>query len=134
MGFATEQKLMLRPFSAMIRCMVLPDLFAGKIHALLYRKWAHRVKGRDWYDFEWYVRNGVPLNFEHFCQRAKDFNGANPSKDDFLQTLNERLSSTDMEMVRRDVLPFVKNRRELEIWSNDYFVRLAGMMKMQHDK
>ena len=41
----------------MTRCFTLPDLFAGKIHALVYRVWKNRVKGRDWYDFEWYVRH-----------------------------------------------------------------------------
>ena len=56
--FSTEQKLLLRPISFMTRCFALPDLFAGKMHALAFRSWKTRVKGRDWYDFEWYVRQG----------------------------------------------------------------------------
>ncbi len=48
LGFTTEQKLLLQPFSFMTRCVVLPDLFAGKMHALVYRNWRQRVKGRDW--------------------------------------------------------------------------------------
>lgn len=131
LGFKTEQKLLLQPFSFMTRCVSLPDLFAGKMHALVYRKWGHRVKGRDWYDFEWYVRNGIPLNFEHFRQRAIDFNGENLTKEEFLKMLNKRLSATDINEVKNDVLPFIKNKSELEIWSNDYFVQLAGMMKFQ---
>ena len=59
LNFSTEQKLSLLPFSFMTRCFTLPDLFAGKMHALVYRAWKNRVKGRDWYDFEWYVRNNV---------------------------------------------------------------------------
>ena len=55
LNFYTEQKLSLLPFSFMTRCFTLPDLFAGKMHALVYRAWKNRVKGRDWYDFEWYV-------------------------------------------------------------------------------
>ena len=55
LNFSTEQKLSLLPFSFMTRCFTLPDLFAGKMHALVYRAWKNRVKGRDWYDFEWYV-------------------------------------------------------------------------------
>lgn len=131
MGFETEQNLLLQPFSFMTRCVALPDLFAGKMHALVYRKWGQRVKGRDWYDFEWYVRNGVPLDFEHFRQRAIDFNGEDFSKEEFLKLLTERLSTTDINMVKKDVLPFIKNPSELEIWSNDYFVTLVGMMKFQ---
>lgn len=49
----------------MTRCFTLPDLFAGKMHALIYRVWKNRVKGRDWYDFECYVRHNVPLDFTH---------------------------------------------------------------------
>lgn len=129
LGFKTEQKLSLLPFSFMTRCVALPDLFAGKMHALIFRKWGHRVKGRDWYDFEWYVRNGVPLNFEHFRQRAIDFDGADLSQNEFMDLLVSRLGSTDINMVKNDVFPFIKNPSELDIWSNDYFVSLAGMMK-----
>lgn len=49
----TEQKLLLQPYSFMTRCFTLPDLFAGKVYALVYRAWKNRFKGRDWYDFEW---------------------------------------------------------------------------------
>lgn len=133
MGFATEQKLLLQPFSFMTRCVTLPDLFAGKMHALVYRTWGQRVKGRDWYDFEWYVRNGVPFDFEHFRQRALDFNEEDLSKGEFLKMLTQRLATTDISAVKKDVLPFIKNPSELDIWSNDYFVQLIGMMKFQDD-
>lgn len=134
LGFQTEQKLLLQPFSFMTRCVTLPDLFAGKMHALVFRKWGHRIKGRDWYDFEWYVRNGVPLDFEHFRQRAIDFNGEDLNKEDFLKLLTERLSTADIKSVKNDVASFVKNPSELDIWSNDYFVQLIDMMKFQEHK
>ena len=133
LGFQTEQKLLLQPFSFMTRCVTLPDLFAGKMHALVFRKWGHRIKGRDWYDFEWYVRNGVPLDFEHFRQRAIDFNGEDLNKEDFLKLLTERLSTADIKSVKNDVASFVKNPSELDIWSSDYFIQLVGMMKFQED-
>ena len=50
LDFATEYKLLLLPFSFMTRCYSLPDLYAGKMHAFLFRNWKTRVKGRDWYD------------------------------------------------------------------------------------
>ena len=49
LDFRTEQKLLLMPHSFMTRCFTLPDLFAGKMHALVFRGWKNRVKGRDWY-------------------------------------------------------------------------------------
>lgn len=75
--FETEQKLLLQPYSFMTRCFSLPDLFAGKMHALVYRAWRHRVKGRDWFDFEWYVRKGVPLDWTHLQARIMEFSGDN---------------------------------------------------------
>lgn len=59
--FNTEQNLLLLPQSFMTRCFTLPDLFAGKMHTLVCRAWKNRVKGRDWYDFEWYVRHILAL-------------------------------------------------------------------------
>lgn len=123
--FSTEQKLLLQPVSFMTRCFALPDLFAGKMHALVFRSWKNRVKGRDWYDFEFYVRHNVPLHFAHLQQRILQFNGEKVEKEEFLALLRNRLSSTDIRQVKADVLPFVRNPRELEIWSNDYFLQLA---------
>lgn len=127
--FDIEQQLLLQPFSFMVRCFTLPCLFAGKMHALLFRQWKSRVKGRDWYDFEWYVRTAVPLNFAHLQARVKEFNGMDIDREQFQAMLKERLSQTDIRQVKADVLPFVKNSHELDIWSNDYFVQLAGMIR-----
>lgn len=126
--FGTEQKLLLLPKSFMSRCVALPDLFAGKVHALVFRAWKNRVKGRDWYDFEWYVRNRVPLNFEHLQERIRQFNGTEMNLDEFKTALKERLSGTDINQVKTDVLPFMNNPRELDIWSNDYFEQMADMI------
>ena len=129
LNFTTEQKLLLQPHSFMTRCFTLPDLFAGKMHALVYRAWKNRVKGRDWYDFEWYVRNGVTLDFAHLAERCKQFNGEDITPESFKEKLIERLSTADIKQVKEDVLPFVRNPKELDIWSNDYFVQLAEMVK-----
>jgi len=110
---------------------MLPDLFAGKMHALVYRAWKNRVKGRDWYDFEWYVRHQVPLDFTYLRSRIVEFNGEDVDKDTFMHQLRSKLSTTNIEMVRRDVLPYVINPRELDIWSNDYFLQLADMLILQ---
>lgn len=128
LGFETEQKTLLKPFSTMIRCVTLPDLYAGKMHALLYRNWKNRVKGRDWYDFQWYVANRVPLNFEHLQKLVVEFNGIELNKEDFLEALHERLATTDIESVKQDAARFIFNQRDIEIWSNDYFLKLADMM------
>ena len=131
LNFTTEQKLLLQPHSFMTRCFTLPGLFAGKMHALVYRAWKNRVKGRDWYDFEWYVRNGVALDFAHLAERCKQFNGEDITPESFKEKLIERLSTADIKQVKEDVLPFVRNPKELDIWSNDYFVQLAEVVRIE---
>ncbi|MEA4904464.1 MAG: nucleotidyl transferase AbiEii/AbiGii toxin family protein, partial [Petrimonas sp.] len=74
-------------------------------------------------------RNGVKLNFNHLQERMKQFDGVEMSKEQFLDELKERLAKTDIGMVKRDVLPFIKNPDELEIWSNDYFLQLADRIE-----
>lgn len=129
--FNTEQKLLLLPQSSMTRCFTLPDLFAGKMHALVYRAWENRVKGRDWYDFEWYVRHNIPLDFTHLHERALQFNQEDITKESFLEKLNERLATSDINQVKSDVLPFVRNPKELDIWSNDYFLQLVKLIRFE---
>ena len=131
LNFRTEQKLLLQPHSFMTRCFTLPDLFAGKMHALVYRGWKNRVKGRDWYDFEWYVRHNVPLDFAHLAERIGQFNNEEIGQAEFMAQLKDRLASANINQVKSDVLPFVRNPKELDIWSNDYFVKLADMMKFE---
>ena len=131
LNFRTEQKLLLQPHSFMTRCFTLPDLFAGKMHALVYRGWKNRVKGRDWYDFEWYVRHNVPLDFAHLAERVRQFNNEEIRQEAFMNQLKDRLASANINQVKSDVLPFVRNPKELDIWSNDYFVKLADMMKFE---
>ena len=128
--FATEQKILLQPKTFLTRCMVLPDLYAGKMHALVFRAWKNRIKGRDWYDFEWYVRNGIPLDWNHLHERILQFNGQEMTLDEFKSALRDRLGSADISRVKEDVLPFLNNPGELDIWSNDYFLQLADMMKI----
>lgn len=130
LNFRTEQKLLLQPHSFMTRCFTLPDLFAGKMHALVYRGWKNRVKGRDWYDFEWYVRHNVPLDFAHLAERVRQFNSENITPELFKEKFIERLYTADIKQVKEDVLPFLRNPKELDIWSNDYFVQLAGMVRI----
>lgn len=128
--FATEQKILLQPKSFLTRCVTLPDLYAGKMHALVFRAWKSRIKGRDWYDFEWYVRNGIPLDWNHLHERILQFNGQEITLDEFKSALRDRLGSADISRVKEDVLPFLNNPGELDIWSNDYFLQLADMMKI----
>lgn len=127
-GFATENRLLLQPYSFHVRCYTLPDLFAGKMHAVLFRRWRNRVKGRDWFDFEWYVRHGHQLNLAHLTIRARqsgDWGENDMSEADFSDLLRQRIDTLDVGQAKREVLPFVSDAEVLAIWSRDYFQALA---------
>ena len=129
LGFATEQRLLFQPYSFYTRCIALSDLFAGKMHALLFRQWKNRVKGRDWYDFEWYIRNNIPLHFEHLQERVRQCNEVELTKEQFLEMLRAKIAATDINDVRADVEPFlISNPHNLDIWSNEYFGLLADRL------
>lgn len=126
--FQTEQRALTIPYTFMVRCFQLPDLYAGKMHALVFRNWKTRVKGRDWYDFEWYVRWRVPLDFKHLQERIREFNGVEMSREEFMDALRYRLASTNIEDAKLDVRRFTINPHELDVWSSDYFLQLADMI------
>jgi predicted nucleotidyltransferase component of viral defense system len=110
LGFDTEEKLLLQPFSFYVKCFALPDLFAGKLHALLFRQWKNRVKGRDWFDFEWYVRQGVAPNLAHFAQRAREsghWQTDGIDKTELQLLLRQRITTVDFAAARQDVVKFI---------------------------
>jgi len=133
LGFATEEKLLLQPFSFYVKCFSLPDLFAGKMHALLFRKWKSRVKGRDWFDFEWYVRKETPMSLSHFISRAEQsgyLQDEHLTEPEFRQLLHQRIEALDVEAAKTDVSRFVKDVEALKIWSRDYFHELARRIQL----
>lgn len=131
LSFQTENKLLLRPFSFYANCLRIEDLLAGKMHALLFRKWKTRVKGRDWFDLEWYIRQGVSLSLEHFSVRAIESGDldqhASPQK--IQELLNQKIESLDFDRVREDVIRFVQDPSLLDIWSKTYFLDLVKKLR-----
>ena len=121
-------------FSFYMKCFSLGDLFAGKLHALLYRSWQNRVKGRDWYDFEWYVRHRHVVHLEHFLVRAQEsgeLSGLSEINLPAVQALlHERIARVDFEQAKADVRPFIRDVSGLELWSEGYFGDLVQQMRI----
>jgi hypothetical protein len=133
-GFETEEKLLVRPFSFYVNCYSLSDLFAGKIHALLFRKWKNRVKGRDWFDFEWYVSNGIPLNLNHFHQRAIQSGHLEKTmltETVFKAMMMEKFKHANIKSIITDISPFINNHSSIEHWTPQYFIDLLGLIKFK---
>jgi len=134
LNFQTEEKLLIRPFSFYVKCFTKPSLFAGKMHALLFRKWKNRVKGRDWYDLEWYIKKGIPLDVIHFLNRAKDTNdlqGEKISKEQIIKLLDAKIESVSFKSIKEDIVRFIKDDEVLNIWSPEYFTDLINKMKFE---
>lgn len=134
LGFETEEKLLLKPYSFYVKCFVLEDLFAGKMHALLFRKWGNNVKGRDWYDLEWYIKKGINLNLQHFLSRARDssdWSKETNSESEFKKLLTARIENLNIEIAKKDVERFIQNPKVLQIWSKQYFLDLIKMLKVK---
>lgn len=134
LDFETEQKLLLHPYSFYVKCFNRSSLFAGKMHALLFRKWKNRIKGRDWYDLEWYIRKGIPLDIGHFLQRAKDtgdWRADSITQEQILQLLHDKLNLISIEQVKTDVIRFIADDKKIAIWSKPYFLDLIEQMKFE---
>jgi len=132
-GFSKQARYLLQPVPFAVRVFVLQDLFAGKMHAILCRKWKSRVKGRDWYDFVWYAANHPELHLFHLEQRMRQtghWKGDVPlAPEKFREMLEKAINGLDVEQARREVEPFVKKPENLAIWSQDFFLDVASRIK-----
>jgi predicted nucleotidyltransferase component of viral defense system len=124
-GFETESKYILQPIPFFVRVYSLPDLFAGKLHAILCRNWKTRVKGRDWYDLVWYAGRYPEVRISHLESRMRqsgDYNDDKPlTADGLLLLLSQAVENLDVGQAREEVEPFVADQRALEVWSKDFF-------------
>lgn len=128
-----EVLTLLAPIPFQVRLFTLPCLFAGKLHAILCRSWKERVKGRDFYDFIWYLGRQIPCHLHHLQARmtqtghwgqGDDLTGAQ-----LRQLLRQRFGQVDFERARSDVRPFIRDHAELELWDTDFFRSLAGRVE-----
>jgi predicted nucleotidyltransferase component of viral defense system len=132
LGFETEEHLLIKPFSFYVKCFKQPDLFAGKMHALLFRKWKQRVKGRDWYDMEWYIKKGVKLHLAHFLIRAResgDWKENSISEKQFIKLLQNKIETVSFKNIREDIVRFIRYDQMLDIWSRKYFTDLIKKIR-----
>ena len=110
----------------------LPSNFALKIHALLCRPY---LKGRDWYDFNWYIRQNVQPNVPHL-QAA--LNQAGPWKEQhptidiqwIVEQLQKKIAAIDWKAAVADVERFIPlpDRQSLSLWSTRFFSTRAARL------
>ena len=133
MGATFETKFSLLPSPYQVRLYDMPSLFAGKIHACLCRNWKSRVKGRDFYDYVFFLAMGAKVNLVNLKAKlvqskfiAEDYD---LTIENLKTLLNERFSNMDFAQAKEDVLPFVKDKSKLDLWSKEFFIEITKQLQ-----
>lgn len=133
-GFATENKYLLQPIPFSVRSYKLADLFAGKMHALLCRRWKNRVKGRDWYDLVWYCTHHPGIHLAHLEKRMRQSGHwdreVSLASGSFQALVAEVIDTLDVDQARNEVLPFVREPAALNIWSRNFFHQIVKRIEV----
>ena len=127
-GFASDLKYHLHPIPFSIKTMTLSSLFAGKMHALLCRTTRTNIKGRDWYDLIWFVKNNIPCDLHYLKNKMLqtghiDFSEA-LTKEKLVELVSKKSKEINFSLAKNDVEPFLKNseqKDELNLWSDAFF-------------
>lgn len=133
-GGVVETKYRLLPAPYEIKVFDEPTLFAGKIHAILCREYKNRIKGRDYYDYLFYCAKGTKINLEYLENKLKNSNKI--SSDIKLdlpllkKMLQERFTSVDYNLARKDVSSFITDQESLSLWSKELFLSTLDYLKL----
>lgn len=132
--FATyERKYQLLPAPYEVVLYDEASLFAGKIHAVLCRAWQDRVKGRDLYDYVFYLSNKIPVNLDHLKARLMQSGhiekDTSYTLDDLKKMLSEKFAEIDYKEARKDVEPFISDDKKLAVWNKDFFIQITQQLQ-----
>lgn len=131
-GATYETKFSLLPSPYQVKLYDMSSLFAGKIHACLCRNWRTRVKGRDFYDYVFFLTMGAKVNLINLKAKLvqseyipEDYN---LTIENLRTLLNERFNNIDFEQAREDVYPFIKDKSKLDLWSKEFFIEITKQL------
>ena len=132
-GLATyETKYRLLPIPYSIKLYDEASLFSGKIHALICRSWKSRVKGRDLYDYVFYLTRNTKFNLDHLREKLIESHYISQEDKfdvDFVKALLiARFNEIDFNDAKKDVLPFIKDTSILDIWSKEFFIAITSKL------
>lgn len=128
-----EHKYRLLPTPYEVNLYDVPSLFAGKIHAVLCRAWKSRIKGRDLYDYVFYLSRGSAVNQKHL--RARLLQSGFISEDvectlpELRHMLYERFDAIDFRQAKQDVEPFIRDTASLNMWNADFFKQITAGLR-----
>lgn len=132
-GFTTEAKRLLLPIPFSVLTYSQQDLFAGKLHALLCRKWQNRIKGRDWYDYYWYISRHIVVNLSHLQKRLVQSHHWDEkealSHDELVNLIECKISEINFDDAKKDVVDFLKDKSAVDLWSPQFFIDVTKRLK-----
>lgn len=132
-----ENKYRLLPTPYQVKLYDMPSLFAGKLHAVICRAWKSRVKGRDLYDYVFYLAKQAEVNLPHLRTRLEDSGVLSKdepfTRETLLEMLNKRFDTIDFEQAKQDVLPFIANPAKLDLWCKDFFIDITKNLQASEE-
>ncbi len=132
-GGESEIRYVYQPIPFAIRSCTLPTLLAGKLHAVLFRKWRTRIKGRDWYDLAWYAMKYPEYSLRHLEMRSRqsgDYGAQEQLTSSAVQALLiQRLKEMDIEAMKEDVMQFLHNGQDIAVWDKEFFLEVFRKLK-----
>lgn len=132
-SFETEIKTLLLPSPYTVKTLTLPSLFAGKMHATLLRKWKTRIKGRDFYDVQWYLARGISVKKSYLEEKMKASAAlSQPLTEQLLIELFEkRVDAIDWDNAKEDVIIFLKDKNQVNLWSARFFKDIIKNIRLE---
>jgi predicted nucleotidyltransferase component of viral defense system len=132
--FATEARHVLEPVPFFVKAFTPGSLFAGKVHALFTCRWANRAKGRDWYDFAFFVSRGIPLNVRHLEARLRKSEHWTVGVIDVTAIqgmMSDAIENVNLDAAKEEVRRFLADPRAVDVWSKEFFRDLAQRIRIE---
>ena len=126
-GFNLEYKTILFPSFFKVLTFDFSTLFSSKLIAILNRSWKSRFKGRDYFDFLFYITNQVSPNYKYL---SSGLGLESINKEELKKLLIQKFNDVDFNLVLKDIYPFVqKDSRFLPLFKKDTFIDLVNEIK-----
>ena len=128
-GAKYDLKYKLLPSPHQVKLYDEASLFAGKIHAILCRNWNYRTKGRDLYDYIFYLSKNISVNLELVKEKLIDSNVLKGNDNFDINILKEMLTNKFNEInyndAKEDVIAFIEDKDSLNLWTKEFFIEIT---------
>lgn len=92
------------------------------------------MKGRDLYDYVFFLSRSTPVNLAHLRARLEQneyLKSGDPfSPTDLKQHLSNRFETINYRQAKEDVIPFIRNLDSLQVWSADFFKKITERIEV----